>query len=133
MNKALATFGVATVMVLGGCTTTTPAATVTVTATPTQETSIPQSSDREQFVYLLESVGVSRIITNDPSMVNSLVNIAQTTCDGISDGMTKEDISLALLLAMGETGASDEVNYAGMAAAAAATIVYCPQYQGFWD
>ena len=124
------------ILLLGGCATATPAATVTVTATSNATQDLGPGlgmTDREEFVYLLESVGVSSLFTTDPDIVSSLINIALTTCDGIADGMSKEDISLALYLAMEETNGGDDMNFAAMAAAAAATIVYCPQYQGFWD
>ena len=123
-------------LLLGGCATATPAATVTVTATPNISQDLgpgATTSDREEFVYLLESVGVARLYTTDPTIVDSLITVALTTCDGIADGLSKEDISMALYLAMEETNGGEEMNYAATAAAAAATIVYCPQYQGFWE
>lgn len=137
MKKLLA-LSLAGVLTLAGCAAS-PAAsqpTITVTAdAPTQKATTapkPPTNTEDTFIFLMESVGTPSYMLYGDAL-DILIDQARTTCGYIADGDTKEDITWIITVAASQSGVSDEIVDAFLAASVAATYSYCPQYEGFWD
>ena len=70
---------------------------------------------------------------NGREALDILIDQAKTTCGYIDDGDSKSDIIWIITLAAEQSNSSQEIVDAFLAASVAATFVYCPEYQGFWD
>lgn len=137
MNKLLIGGLAAIALTLTGCTTTAsePAATITVTAQPTKESSSSGGSSSvskdDTFMLMMVAAGTPSWLLEGETLT-ILEDQAKNTCEYIRDGMTKEEITLALFLVL--DGSADQVvEDAFLAATVASTYSYCPEYEGFWD
>jgi hypothetical protein len=135
MNKIKKAIAVAAISVIAltGCATTVPGPTETVYIEPDNNSSNNSSTDtRSEFILYMSVIGTPAWILNDDDMVDILVNQAKNTCGFIKDGMSKDDIIMALSVAAYESGADDVVIEAIVGASVASTYSYCPQYEGFF-
>lgn len=137
MNK-LMLLGMAGVLALAGCSSTTaaPQATVTVTAESQPKntvTSKPKSnttSVRDDFVVRMAYLGVEDWMLEGEAL-SLLIDMANTTCEAIDEGSTPDDITWMMTVAGQDS--SEEVMFASLAAAVTATYTYCPEYEGFFN
>jgi hypothetical protein len=153
MNKLLIGGLAAFALALAGCTTAvepapevaqtlapemeapapSPAPELEVTA-PELENSYSESSDPADvmFMIMMEAVDTpSYFLEGDTLYI--LQDQAKSTCKYIREGMSKDDVVLALTLAIGGSDAGEEVTDAFMAATVASVYSYCPEHKGFWD
>lgn len=136
MNKLFIGGIAALALVLSGCTTTpeaTPTVTQTVTAdpSPSSNTSLPAQGTQSDFIFLMESVGTPSYFLEGEAL-DILIGQARSVCGLIDDGMSRDDIVWAVTLAASESGATDDVVDAFLAASVAGTYVYCPQHENFF-
>jgi hypothetical protein len=138
MNKLLIGGLAVIALALTGCTTTVePAATVApspqiVTPEPETNSFNPSESADYMFVYMMEAVDTpSYFLKGD--LLDALQEQAISTCGYIAQGMTSDEITVALVQAIVGSDANQEVKDAFMAATVASVYSYCPQYKGFWE
>ena len=138
MKKLLIGTALTAVLVLAGCAPTQePAPTVTVTQTakapaPAQNNSSSTINVEDKFVLYMGAVGIPGYMLKGEAL-DILINQARTVCGYIADGDSKEDITWMITLASSQSGVSDDIVTAFLAASVAGTYTYCPQYEGFWD
>jgi hypothetical protein len=136
MNKLFIGGLAALALTLSGCTSpSTPTVTVTetVTAQPSQGTNNSSNASLEsEFITLMKAVGTPSYLLEGEAL-DILISQARDVCGYISDGDSVEDIVWIITLASAESGASDTVIDAFLAASVAGTYTYCPQYEGFFE
>ena len=134
MKLKFAAIAAAALLTLSACAgNATPQETVTVTAQPDSGNSSSSSSSKtEDFIMYMGVVGIPDYMLQGEAL-SILIDQAKTVCSYIDDGDSKEDILWMLTLAHESSGTDQEVLDAFLAASVAATFVYCPEYQGFWD
>ena len=134
MKLKFAAIAAAALLTLSACAgNATPQETVTVTAQPDSGNSSSSSSSKtEDFIMYMGVAGIPDYMLQGEAL-SILIDQAKTVCGYIDDGDSKEDILWMLTLAHESSGTDQEVLDAFLAASVAATFVYCPEYQGFWD
>ena len=142
MNKLLIGGLAVVALALTGCTTTVePAPSETQTMVPAPQIVIPEpesndsgsiSSADAMFIVMMEAVDTpSYFLEGD--LLYALQEQAINTCEYINQGMSSDDITLALVLAFADSDADEEVEDAFLAATVASVYSYCPQHGGFWE
>tara|TARA_R110000782_G_scaffold155051_6_gene247350 strand:- start:199 stop:654 length:456 start_codon:yes stop_codon:yes gene_type:complete len=137
-RKSVLTGTLAALLVLTGCATTEPTPTVTVTETATavpaetKSSTKSRSSVEDDFIMYMELADLPSYYYED-SLLEFLINQANTTCGFIDDGYDADTIVALISVAASTTGASDDSTLAFLAASVAATYTYCPEHAGFWD
>ena len=137
MKTKLALLSAVALLFLSACSgSATPQETVTITAQPESNNSSSNSGSssnkKADFIMYMGVAGVPDYMLQGEALA-ILIDQAQTTCGYIDDGDSKEDILWMLTLAHESSNTDQEVLDAFLAASVAATFVYCPEYQGFWD
>ena len=134
MKTKLALLSAVALLFLSACSgSATPQETVTITAQPDSGSSSSSSSSKtEDFIMYMGVAGIPDYLLTGEAL-DILIDQAKTTCGYIDDGDSKEDILWMLTVAHESSGADQEILDAFLAASVAATFVYCPEYQGFWD
>ena len=136
MKLKFAAIAAAALLTLSACAgNATPQETVTVTAQPDSGSSNSggsSSSKTEDFIMYMGVAGIPSYMLEGEAL-DILIDQAKTTCGYIDDGDSKEDILWIITLAADQSGSSQEIIDAFLAASVAATYVYCPEYQGFWE
>ena len=134
MKTKLALLSAVALLFLSACTSSaTPQATVTVTAQPDSGNSSSSSVNKtDEFIMYMGVAGVPDYMLTGEAL-DILIDQAKTTCGYIDDGDSKSDIIWIITLAAEQSNSSQEIVDAFLAASVAATFVYCPEYQGFWD
>jgi PBP1b-binding outer membrane lipoprotein LpoB len=149
MNKLLIGGLAVAALALTGCVTATEpepvvAQTVTpepqvVTPEPEVVTPEPESNKTDSsasadymFVSMMKAVDTPSYFL-EGELLYLLQDQAKDTCGYIDEGMTSEEITLALVLAFDGSDSDQEVQDAFLSATVASVYSYCPEYQGFWE
>lgn len=138
MNKLLIGGLAVVTLALTGCATAVePEPTVTQSATPAPQavTPEPQSSalsEDAMFLMMMEAVDTPGYFL-EGELLETLQDQAKSTCDFIDQGMTADDITLALITTVNGSDSTEDVKNAFMAATIASVYSYCPEYDNFWD
>ena len=134
MKLKLAALTAAALLTLTACAGgATPQETVTITAQPESNNSSSSSTSKtEDFIMYMGVAGIPDYMLQGEAL-DILIDQAKTICGYIDDGDSKEDILWMLTLAHESSGTDQAVMDAFLAASVAATYVYCPEYQGFWE
>jgi hypothetical protein len=142
MNKLLISGLAAFALALAGCTTPVePSPEVIQTVAPEPAAPAPElgndysdSPDTADvmFMIMMEAVDTPSYFLEGDGL-HILQDQAKSTCKHIREGMSKDNIILALTLAIGGSDSAEEVTDAFMAATVASVYSYCPEYKGFWD